>query len=116
MGKYRETHSSNTRSLSSAACGFHASSDALLSAWRSRYRTEAMLIVKPKAFGFDCAISSGTSVSGAIVSGAIVYRALRARAARLIFAVNLASYVLVTCGSVLVMVTSTLPAVVIEFT
>ena len=34
----------------------------------------------------------------------------------MIFAVNLASYVLVTCGSVLVMVTSTLPAVVIEFT
>ena len=31
-----------------------------------------MLIVKPKAFGFDGAISSGTSVSGAIVTGAIV--------------------------------------------
>ena len=31
-----------------------------------------MLIVKPKAFGFDGEISSGTSVSGAIVSGAIV--------------------------------------------
>ena len=35
-----------------------------------------MLIVKPKAFGFDCAISSGTSVSGAIVSGAIVSGAI----------------------------------------
>ena len=31
-----------------------------------------MLIVKRKAFGFDGAISSGTSVSGAIVTGAIV--------------------------------------------
>ena len=31
-----------------------------------------MLIVKPKAFGFDGAISSSTSVSGAIVTGAIV--------------------------------------------
>ena len=31
-----------------------------------------MLIVKPKAFGFDGEISSGTSVSGAIVTGAIV--------------------------------------------
>ena len=38
--------------------------------------TEAMLIVKPKAFGFDCAISSGTSVSGAIVTGAIVSGAI----------------------------------------
>ena len=35
-----------------------------------------MLIVRPKAFGFDGAISSGTSVSGAIVTGAIVSGAI----------------------------------------
>ena len=34
----------------------------------------------------------------------------------MIFAVNLASYVLVTCGNVLVTITSTLLAVVIDFT
>ena len=34
--------------------------------------SEAMLIVKPKAFGFDGAISSGTNVSGTVVSGTVV--------------------------------------------
>ena len=38
---------------------------------RLRAGTEAMLIVRPKAFGFDGAISSGTSVSGSLAPSSL---------------------------------------------